>query len=165
VAVADYFLKIDGIPGESVDKAHKGEIQLESFSWGESTPNLGPGSHTGGGTAAGRVQMQDMHVVARVNKASPVLMLACASGKHIKSAVLTVRRTGKQLQDFLVIKMTDLLVSSYQIGGSSASNEPPLDQISFNFASIEVDYRPQNPNGSLGAVVSGGWDVVKNVPT
>jgi type VI secretion system secreted protein Hcp len=75
-----------------------------------------------------------------------------------------VRRAGKQLQDFLVIKMNDLLISAYEIGGSGAGNQPPFEQISFNFGSIEVDYRPQNPNGSLGAVVSGSWDVVRNAP-
>jgi type VI secretion system secreted protein Hcp len=162
VAIADYFLKIDGIPGESVDKAHKAEIQLESFSWGETMPDLGPGAHTGGGAAAGKVQMGDFHFVSRINKASPMLMLACASGQHIKQAVLSVRRTGKQLQDFLVIKMTDVLVSAYQSGGTP--NDVPLDQISFNFAAIHVDYHPQNPNGSLGAAVSAGWDVVRSAP-
>jgi type VI secretion system secreted protein Hcp len=164
VAVADYFLKIDGIPGESVDKAHKDEIQLESFSWGETLPNLGPGAHTGGGVAAGKVQMADFHFVTRINKASPKLFLACASGQHIKQAVLSVRRAGKQLQDFLVIKMTDVLVSSYQSGGSAGSTDVPFDQIAFNFGAIHVDYHPQNPNGSLGAAVSAGWDVVRNAP-
>ena len=29
-----YFLKLDGIPGESTDAKHKDEIELVAFSWG-----------------------------------------------------------------------------------------------------------------------------------
>ena len=81
----DYFLKIDGVPGESADAKHKGEIQLESFSWGETNPG---GGGMGGGGGAGKVQMQDLVVTMLVSKASPKLMLACATGKHYKEAVL-----------------------------------------------------------------------------
>src|SRR5919108_4062049 len=111
----DLFLKLDGIQGESLDKAHKGEIELESFSWGES--NAAPPA--GGGGGAGKVQIQDLHVVAHVNKASPSLVLACATGKHLKDAVLTARKAGKGQQEFLVFKFTDVLVSSYQISGTA----------------------------------------------
>ena len=34
MSAADYFLKIDGVDGESIDDKHKGSIELESFSWG-----------------------------------------------------------------------------------------------------------------------------------
>jgi type VI secretion system secreted protein Hcp len=156
VAAVDYFLKIDGIQGESVDSKHKGEIELESFSWGETNP----GATGGGGGAAGKVHIQDLHFVTRVNKASPKLMLACATGKHIKQAVLTARKAGKAAQEFLVFKFTDLLVSSYQTGGST--DVLPTDQVSFNFGRIEIEYRPQKPDGSLDTAVKAGWDVKAN---
>ena len=35
MAAVDYFLKIDGIDGESKDDKHKDEIDIESWSWGE----------------------------------------------------------------------------------------------------------------------------------
>ena len=112
----DYFLKIDGIQGESPDKTHKSEIEIESFSWG-ATPDAGTASHGGGG-GAGKVQMQDFHFVMNVNKASPKLMLACAQGEHIKSAILTCRKAGKEQQEYLKVTFSDLLVSSYQTSGS-----------------------------------------------
>lgn len=154
MAVVDYFLKIDGIAGESPDAKHKGEIELESFSWGE-TQQLSP---AGSGGAAGKVHVQDFHVEMKFNKASPLLLLAAASGQHLKSAVLTARRAGKAGLEFLVYKLSDLLVSSYETAGST--DEPaPIDQISFNFGRIEVEYRPQNANGTAGTKVSAGWDV------
>src|SRR4051812_47434031 len=123
----DYFLKIDGIEGESQDAAHKGEIQLESFSWGASQTGT---FQYGGGGGAGKVQMQDFHFVMKHNKASPKLMLACSSGEHIKKAVLTARKASKQQQDFMKVTMSDVLVSSYQTGGSAQGDEIPMDQIS-----------------------------------
>jgi type VI secretion system secreted protein Hcp len=160
VAAVDYFLKIDGIAGESTDAKHKGEIELQSFSWGEVQAGAGAGRGTGGG--AGKVTMQDLHFATRVSKASPQLLLACASGKHIKVATLVARKAGKGQQEFLVYKFSDVLVSSYQTGG--AEGEVPTDQISFNFGRIEVEYLAQKPDGSLDAAAKAGWDVKSNKP-
>ena len=161
MAAADYFLKLDGIPGESHDLKHKDEIDLESFSWGE-TNSAAPGH--GAGAGAGKVAMQDFHFTARVNKSSPTLMLACATGKHIKEATLTVRKAGKEQQEYLIIKLRDVLITSYIVGGAEAGDSTPMDQVSFNFGTIQYEYKPQKPDGSLGGSVKVGFDVGKNKP-
>jgi type VI secretion system secreted protein Hcp len=156
---SDYLLKIDGIKGESSDSKHKDEIEIESFSWGATQP----GSFaTAGGGGAGKVSFQDVHFTTRVNAASPNLMVACATGQHIKVATLTVRKAGKDQQEYYIIKLSDNLVSSYQSGGSEGSNALPVDQFSINFAKIEFEYKTQKPDGSLGAPVKGGWDLKAN---
>ena len=155
----DYFLKLDGIDGESKDSKHSGEIDLESFSWGETQT----GSHSfGGGGGAGKVQMQDFHFVMKANKASPKLFLACAEGEHLKKAVLTCRKAGKEQQEFLKVTMSDLLVSSFQTSGSSHGDEVPTDQVSLNFSKIEIEYKEQKADGTLGGSVKGGYDVKAN---
>ena len=88
---SDYLLKLEGIKGESLDAKHRDEIEIESFSWGATQPE---GFASGGG-GAGKVSFQDIHFTARVNVASPNLMVACASGQHIKEATLTVRKAGE----------------------------------------------------------------------
>ena len=95
VTVAErWFLKLDGIAGESTDVAHKGEIDIDSWSWGVSNTRLDVGG--GGGGGAGKASFQDFHFVSRISKASPALFLACASGSHIKEALLSgVRGSGK----------------------------------------------------------------------
>jgi type VI secretion system secreted protein Hcp len=158
VAAVDYFLKIDGIPGESRDSKHRGEIELDSFSWGA----VQAPAHGGGG-GAGKVQMQDFHFVMTVNKASPKLFLACATGQHLKQAAFVARKAGKGQQEFLVYKFTDILVSSYQTGGAGGE-VLPIDQVSFNFGKIEVEFRPEKPDGSLGPPERAGWDVKTNKP-
>jgi len=147
----DYFLKIDGIEGESTDNKHAKEIDVDAWSWGESqTGSSVPGGGSGG---AGKVSMQDFSFVMKFNKASPKLMLACATGKHIKSARLAVRRAGQGQQDYLTFAFLDVLVSSYQTGGTEASGLVPIDQVSLRYAKIEVEYKTQKPDGSL--VVAG----------
>jgi type VI secretion system secreted protein Hcp len=155
----DYFLKIDGIPGESLDSKHKGEIEVEAWSWGEANP-VPPGG-TGGGAGAGKVQMQDFNFTANTSKASPNLMLACASGKHFKSAVLTARKAGKGAAEFLTFSLSDILVSSYQIGGAEGQ-VVPMDNFSLNFSKIKMEYKEQKADGSLGKSITAGWDVKHN---
>lgn len=159
MAAVDYFLKLEGIEGESQDAKHKGEIDIESWSWGESQTGTGA---SGGGHGAGKVSMQDFHFVMKVNKSSPKLLLACASGEHIKKATLTCRKAGKDQQEFLKVVFSDVLVSSYQTGGSGHSDIVPTDQISLNFAKLEYEYREQKADGTLAGPVKAGWDLKQN---
>ena len=151
MAIVDYFLNIDGIQGEAQDMKHKNEIQLESWSFGATNSGTAP---VGEGMGAGRVQMGDFHFVMRSNKASPKLYLACCDGEHIKKAVLTCRKAGKDQQEYLKWTFTDLLVSSYQTGGSASSDVVPLDQISINFTEGQIDYKEQKADGTLGGAVT-----------
>ena len=154
MAAVDYFLKIDGIQGESRDDRHKDEIDIESFSWGETQSGT---FAAGGGGGAGKVSMQDFHFTLLVNKASPALFLTCAQGDHIKNAKLTCRKAGNDQQEFLKITMSDVLVSSFQIGGTGGV--VPTNQISLNFAKIEVEYKEQDATGKLVGSIKKWFDL------
>ena len=149
MAAVDYFLKIDGIPGESKDSNHADEIQLESWSWGETNSWS---MSSGGGGGAGKVSVQDFSFTMTVNKASPELFLACAQGKHIDSAKLTCRKAGTDQQEYFKITFTTVLISSYQTGGSGG-DIIPVESITFNFEKMEYSYTPQKEDGSLDAEV------------
>lgn len=155
--MVDYFLKIKGIEGESQASGHKGEIEIESFSWGAAQQGS---SAWGSGAGAGKVAMQDFHFVMRVNKASPALMLACATGEHINEALLTLRKAGKEQQEYMKIRFSDLLVSEYQTGGS-AGEVLPMDSIALNFAKVEFEYRPQKADGTLEGAIKSSYDLKK----
>lgn len=160
MAAVDYFLKIEGVPGESQDSKKKGEIDVESWSWGEN--NTGTAGH-GSGAGAGKVQAQDFHFVKKMDKSSPVLFIGCAVGAHYKTAILTARKAGGTQQEYLKITMSDVMVTSYQVGGSAHGDVVPTDQVSLNFAKLEVIYKEQKPDGTLGAEVKQTYDFVKNV--
>jgi type VI secretion system secreted protein Hcp len=157
--MVDFFIKFDGIKGESTDAKHKDEIDVESWTWGETHPGSAP---SGGGGGAGKVAMQDFQFVMRLNRASPRLMRACATGQHIKMATLSARKAGKGQQEYLTFKFHDVLVSSFQTGGSEDAAFVPTDQVSFNFAKLEVEYKPEKADGSLGSAVEFRYDLKAN---
>ena len=155
MAHVDCFLKIDGIEGESKDTKHKGSIEISGWSWGAAQTGT---SSSGGGAGAGKVAMQDAHFSMSVSKASPKLMLACATGDHIKQAVLTCRKAGKDQQEYLKYTFSDVLISSFQTGGN-AGGVTPTETVALNFSKIEVEYKEQQHDGTLGGRIKTGWDV------
>jgi type VI secretion system secreted protein Hcp len=160
MAAVDIFLKLDGISGESLDDKHKDEIELSSFSFGESNP----AAHVnGGGAGAGRVSFQDIHFTSRLSKASPQLMLACATGKHIKEGQITVRKAGDNAQtgtEFLFYKFDTVIITS--VLDNTSTDGGPVESVSFAFAKIHVEYKEQKADGTLGATVDFAWDLKAN---
>jgi len=154
-AAVDYFLKIDGVEGESTDDKHKGEIEIDSFSWGVSNPGS---MAAGGGT--GKATFQDMHFTMHVSKASPKLMQAAATGEHLKTVDLTVRKAGGTQMEYYTIHLEDILVSSYSSSGSSG--EVPMESISLNYQKIEFQYIPQNADGTVAGAVKASWNLATN---
>lgn len=151
------FLEIDGITGGSQDSRHRDEIDVLSFSWAESQAAA---VQSGLGAGVGKVHAQDLEVMARTSRASPQLMVACASGRHIARARLTCRASGAVDAEFLVMTLSKVLVSSYRVAGVAGSGGAlPTDEIALNFREIEVEYRPRSADGALDNAVTGVWNL------
>src|SRR5262245_21669094 len=152
------FIKISGIKGESVDAKHKDEIDVLSWSWaiagGESMAH-------GGGGGAGKATFADLVFRHHIDKASPLLMKACATGQHIPDATLTQRRAGTAQAEFLVIKMTDVMVVAIADGGS-VEGDATSETVSLAFAKVDVEYKAQKPDGSLDAGTHFKYDLKAN---
>src|SRR5579871_5700632 len=116
----DMFMKIATIDGEAKDKTHKKDIDVLAWSWGMS--NSGS-AHMGGGAGSGKVNVQDISVTKWTDKATVNLQLACATGKHIDSAILTVRKAGgKGPIEYIKITMTEVMITSISGGGSGGED-------------------------------------------
>ncbi|HXM45621.1 MAG TPA: type VI secretion system tube protein Hcp [Bryobacteraceae bacterium] len=159
MAAVDYFLKLDGIDGESQDSKHKNEIEVLSYKFGSAQQG---GSAYGSGAGSGKVQMEDFHFTMRVNKASPKLFLYHAGGQPITTAVLTCRKAGKDQQEFLKWTFSNVLVSSFHTGGSDGNSLVPVDEITLNFTSVVMEYKEQKADGTLGGAIKTGWDLKQN---
>jgi type VI secretion system secreted protein Hcp len=150
---SDIFAKIGDIKGESLDDKHKDEIEVLSFSWGVSnTGSMASGS--GGGE--GKATFHDLSFVHNVDKASPVLMQACATGTHLKEATITHRKAGKGQQEFMIVKMNDVIITSVTHGGSGDGHS---ENVSLAFAKVNVEYKPQKADGSLDAGIHFKYDL------
>ena len=154
----DTFARIDGIKGESKDAQHKDEIEVLSWSWGVS--QSGTMSHGGGG-GAGKASFQDFTFTHHIDKASPLLLKACATGQHIKDATITVRKTGKNPIDYLVIKLTDVLVTNVSLG-LAAEAAVTDESVSLQFAKVDFEYKAQKADGSLDVGLHFKYDLKAN---
>jgi type VI secretion system secreted protein Hcp len=154
---SDIFAKIGDIKGESLDAKHKDEIEVLSFSWG--VTNSGTMA-TGGGAGTGKATFQDLVIVHNIDKASADLMRACATGTHLKDATITHRKSGKGQQEFLVIKMNDVIITGVTHGGGA--EQAYAETISLAFAKVNVEYKPQKPDGSLDASILFKYDLKAN---
>jgi type VI secretion system secreted protein Hcp len=155
----DMFLALDGVKGESADSKHKGECDILAWSWGiHNTGTFQSGS--GGGT--GKSSFNDISVTKYVDVASPNLMLFCANGKHVAKATITVRKAGENPLEYLTIKLTKVLVSSYTTGGSG-SDERLTENVSLNFAQVAVSYASQDATGAKSGSQDFGWNIAENI--
>ena len=109
MAQADYFLKLEGIEGESQDDKHKNEIHVSSFSFGVHQHRHRRLEHWV--PARGKSNVQDMHFtkVDRQGLAESVHRLR--NGKHFTKATITVRKAGEKPQEYLIYKMTEVFIS------------------------------------------------------
>ena len=160
MAQCDLFLKIEGAPGESLDEKHKGEIELESFNWSASNGTT-IGSATGG-AGAGKIRFEQLNIVKRVDKSSPVLFMQCATGNHYKEVKLTARKAGAGQQDYLTFTMKLVFLTKYETVSDQHSNGVVFEHISMVFGQMEIEYKEQKPDGSLGGSVKQGYDQVTN---
>ncbi len=133
-AAVDYFLKIEGIPGESTDDKHKGWVEVLSFNHGLSQPASALARD--GSLVATRANHQDFTVTKMIDKASPKLYQAMSSGQHFPSVTLTLRRAGGDKQSYMRYVLHDCFITSIK----PVAGDVPMEQISFNYTKIEWTY-------------------------
>ena len=154
------FIKFDGIPGESTDSGHKQWIDIQSMEWGMEQE---VSTDTSGGGGAGKVNFDKLLVTKSLDKSTPLLMQACATGKPIPTMTLELVRSGSdQREPYLVITMTDVVVASVRTSTSAADGVPPLETITLNYSKVVFSYTPQNPDGTMGEPVIFRWNLLEN---
>jgi len=155
---SDIFAKIGDIKGESQDSKHKDEVEVLSWSWG--VTQSGTMAHGGGG-GEGKASFNDFNFTHHIDKASPVLLKACATGEHIKEATFTVRKAGKGQQEFLIIKMADIIITGVAPSGAG-DGAATAEHVALQFAKVDLEYKPQKQDGSRDAGVHFKYDIKGN---
>jgi type VI secretion system secreted protein Hcp len=150
------FIKIGDVKGESRDKTHKETIDVLAWSWGMS--NSGS-AHMGGGAGSGKVNIQDVSFTKYIDASSNALMDACCTGKHFPEATLTVRKAGGTPVEYVVITLTEVMVTAVSTGGSGGEDRL-TENVTLNFAKFKFQYQEQDEKG---AKKGGTKDVVYNI--
>lgn len=151
----DMFLTLEPIKGESQDKTYKDKIDILAWSWGMSNSGT---AHLGKGAGAGKVNVNDLSVTKYVDASSPDLMKSCCNGKHFGEGKLIVRKAGEKPVEYLVVTMTDVLITSVSTGGSGGEDRL-TENVALNFAKVNVKYTPQEQTGGGGAVAEMTWNI------
>lgn len=156
----DLYLKVEGVTGESTDANHKGWIDIESFAWG-ARQNA---SINGGGAGTGKVSFRNLRTVAAIDKATPVLMKYCASGKHVGEVKISFCKAGGTQIEYGTVVLNDVLVTSTSLTGSNSGERIGIIY-SFQAAKVEHHYWTQSKDGTKGAETQMGWDIKQNLAT
>jgi len=146
-AQVDYFLKIDGIDGEATDNGHKDWINLLSVSNGITRP---------GGSTSGAATFEPIVIHKRIDKASPKLMEAIATGEHLDEAIIEIQTPGRSGQ-YIKITMEDVIISSFSSSGSQS--DVPTEEVAFYYNKIKFEYSNRE-----GEVTEFAWDIQSNTP-
>jgi type VI secretion system secreted protein Hcp len=159
----DAFLKINGVPGESSDAKHSEWIEVLGYTWGVDQPETRSAS-SHGSLSAERANFHDFVVTKALDKATPKLVVGCASGEHFPDATLEICRAGGDKQPYIEYKLTDVIVRSIKPGGKARDDESiPLEEVAFAYGKIEVKYTQTKVEGGRAAGnVAGGWDLKIN---
>jgi type VI secretion system secreted protein Hcp len=157
----DMFMKIDDVKGESLDSAHKGEIDVYSWSWG--VTQTGSAGRGGSGSGVGRANVQDFTFTTKVDSAHAVLLGMTLRAKPFKTAIFTQRKAGDKPLEFVKITMSNGHITRVQFT-KDANDEFQTVAVDLNFAQVKFDYTPQAADGSGGATITYGHDIAQNVP-
>jgi len=158
----DAFIKIDGIPGESSDAKHKGEIEILNYGFGASQPQSGTAS-SAGSLGSARVNVQNFTFTHHLDIASTKLFEYCCNATHAATAVITLCRAGGDKQKYMEYKLSDVLVSSVGRGGDAKGNEDvPVESVTLAFGKVEMTYTKIGIDGKPAGNASAGWDLKAN---
>jgi type VI secretion system secreted protein Hcp len=156
----DMFLKLGSITGESVDASKSGEIDILAWSWGGSQSG---DMHSGGGGGAGKASFQDISITKYLDIASPILLEKMSTGEHFPGdSILTVRKAGGSQLEYMILTLTDCMVTSYSTGGSGGEDRL-TENVTFSFAKFKVKYTKQDESGAASGFEEFTFNIKKNI--
>jgi type VI protein secretion system component Hcp len=144
--MATWFLRIEGIAGDSTVQGHQGAIEVGSWSWSISNKH---GLATG--TGSEHAVLHDLVVSAPLGSASLQLIETCALGRQPASASLTGVRQGNQPFTFLRYELVRISVES--VSQTAGEDGVVVDQIVLQFRGLKGTFTRQNPDGSAGTPI------------
>jgi type VI secretion system secreted protein Hcp len=160
VAAIEVFVKIAGIKGESIDRAHFEWIDATSIN--HTLSNTGGEYRLGGGTGVTRAEFDDFLITKKLDSSSPILMKLCASGQHISEVIIElVRSTSVGKVIFARYVLNDVIVSSVNVNFGQPAGEV-AEQIQFNYGIIKQEYLLTGRDGRPAGTVRQGWDLMQN---
>jgi type VI secretion system secreted protein Hcp len=149
IGSSDIFLAVQTkrggrIKGEATAPNHEDEIAVASWRW-----SVLASSSIGATAATARRSYSGLTIVKAIDSASSSLLSALATNDEVKEAVLTMRKAGGGMQDFLLLTLKEARVT--QIEHSTSEHGDTNEAVTFSFRKVEFEYRRQEQGGGRGA--------------
>jgi type VI secretion system secreted protein Hcp len=157
MAAVDLYLKLEGVTGESKDKDHKDEMEIQSWSWGVANQGY---YGTGSGGARGKGSVQEISVIKHVDRGSVECFKRCLTGHHFTTGKLTAYKAagdGKRVP-YLQIEMKKVFVTALNASGSGG-DIVPTESMSMNFEEFNYIYMVQDDQGGEGKTTEFGYNL------
>ncbi len=151
MAAYDIFLKLDDIVGDSSNDKFAKWIELASYSVGAQL--VSPSQGNASGRATGKPTCAPFNANKVVDRASPPLLAALATGRHFSKGEIDIVGTGERASVFLKYELQDVLVTSYQDAGAEGGDNSPMEGLSLNFSKMTITFTPQFADGSVDKAV------------
>ena len=144
------FLKVSSVFGESTDPNHLEWSDVIAFEHG-----LTAGS--------GAPQFQNFVVYQYVDKSTPHLHVACATGEHFPELNLEITPSNNTGTALLKIRLYEVMFTSISMAGDAANGgSRPIETIKFIAGRIQWTYNSIGLDGTVKGSTAGCWDIVKN---
>ena len=150
------FLKLDGVQGESSDGKQGGVIEISSFSFGAGNGGAQAGGSGGG---AGKTSLSSFTITKTLDKCSSLLQKAAVDGQHYKEAdVFFTRKAGGTQQNYLELKLDNVMISSYQAGGAGGAGggSVPTETIQLDGIKGEATFISGNKQSNVNLKLAPG---------
>lgn len=157
-SMQEMFIELSNTPGSSTDSRHAGWIDVHACSFGA---HQSTSAQTGGGSSVGKALFEDFSFVKFVDKATPNLLKHCASGKHLDKLVLSVCKSGGEQQEYMKVTLKEVFITSVNMISNTESPRM-MEKVTCSYGEVSVECKDQKADGSLGAAVTGGWNVKQN---
>lgn len=160
---SDFFLKIDGIDGQSNDKGHGKWIELLSFGHG-SIQNV---TLARGSDVAGRGQFTPFVFSHLVDKATPKLQQFCMNGQKIAKVEFHVCRAiaGVQVPVY-EIKMENVKVAKAEVGvkilDDGTGTGEAVETVELVAGKITWKVTPIKPDNTKDGAIEASFDQISN---
>ena len=151
-----YFLKLAQIPGDSTVAGHEGEAEINAFTFDIKNAV----SDTGGGSSVGRPIFADLAITKRQDAVTPALFLKIVSGGHIAEATITARYADGKMEDYLIIKLSQVFVTS--MSETSAGQDGVFENLTLKYGAIKISSRKRDAKGNLSPWMEVSWNLETN---
>ena len=145
--MAEMFLILDGVDGESLDEKFHDKIEIEKWDW---TTNAHVRWDLNQGGQSSKVEIKEITLTKHCDLASVTLYQFCVTGKHIKNGKIICRKNdGEKKLEYLTVDMEDIMVSEVSWQGNG--QDTALDEtLKISFAEFKLHYKVQDDSGEEG---------------